>query len=134
VLRNGKKTFFLKFILRLVDGSKGATRRNLQTRPKILKKNIGTPNQPIRIKIFPKKVCLVPKNCKGAKTTCRNLPPSFKNNWLNSKSLNLIKRICCYECTSSFDDNNMIKICQKDTKAIRAMLLENITKPNGKRF
>jgi hypothetical protein len=51
-----------------------------------------------------------------------------------SKGLNLIKRICCIEYPSSFDDNNMINICQKDTKAIRAMLLENITKPNGKRF
>jgi hypothetical protein len=39
----------------------GATRRNLQAQPKILKKNIGiTPNIPIKKKIFPEKVCLVP--------------------------------------------------------------------------
>jgi hypothetical protein len=37
----------------------GATRRNLQAQPKILKKTIRTPNLPIRTKIFPKKVCLV---------------------------------------------------------------------------
>jgi hypothetical protein len=38
-----------------------ATQRNMQARPKILKKIIGTPNQPINTKIFPKKVCLVPQ-------------------------------------------------------------------------
>jgi hypothetical protein len=38
----------------------GATRRNLQAQPKILKKINGTPNLPTKTKIFPKKVCLVP--------------------------------------------------------------------------
>jgi hypothetical protein len=38
----------------------GATRRNLQAQPKMLKKIVGTSKQPIRTKIFPKKVCLVP--------------------------------------------------------------------------
>jgi hypothetical protein len=33
----------------------GATRRNLQTRPKIIKKIIGTSNHPIRTNFFPKK-------------------------------------------------------------------------------
>jgi hypothetical protein len=37
----------------------GATRRYSQAQPKILKKIIGTPNLPIKTKIFPKKVCLV---------------------------------------------------------------------------
>jgi hypothetical protein len=37
-----------------------ATRRNLQTRPKIIKKIIGTSNQPIERKFSQKKVCLVP--------------------------------------------------------------------------
>jgi hypothetical protein len=35
-------------------------RQNLQAQPKILKKIIRTPNLPIKTKIFPKKVCLVP--------------------------------------------------------------------------
>jgi hypothetical protein len=60
VSRVRKKTFYLKFIIRLFDGSNGATRRNLQTRSNILKKIIGIPNQPIRTKILPQKVCLVP--------------------------------------------------------------------------
>jgi hypothetical protein len=47
----------------------GATRRNLQAQPKILKKTtepkmlkkiVETSNQPIRTKIFPTKVGLVP--------------------------------------------------------------------------
>jgi hypothetical protein len=38
VSRVRKKTFYLKFIIRLLDGSKEATRRNLQARPKILNK------------------------------------------------------------------------------------------------
>jgi hypothetical protein len=46
-MRVRKKTFFLTFIIRLLDGSKGAIRQYLQTRPKILKQIIGTPNQPI---------------------------------------------------------------------------------------
>jgi hypothetical protein len=33
----------------------GATQRNLQAQPKILKKMTGTPNLPIEKKIFPKK-------------------------------------------------------------------------------
>jgi hypothetical protein len=36
----------------------GATRRNLQARPKILKKNFGTSNQPFSMKIIPKKSML----------------------------------------------------------------------------
>jgi hypothetical protein len=39
----------------------GATRRSLQAQPNINKKNIKTPNLPIRTKIFQKKVYLVPK-------------------------------------------------------------------------
>jgi hypothetical protein len=38
----------------------GATRRNLQAQPKMLKKIVGTTNKPIRTKNLPKKVCLVP--------------------------------------------------------------------------
>jgi hypothetical protein len=38
VSQGRKKTFYLKFIIRLLDGLKRATRRNFQTRPKILKK------------------------------------------------------------------------------------------------
>jgi hypothetical protein len=33
------------------------------------KKNIRTSNQPIKTKIFPKKVCLVPQMCTGAKNS-----------------------------------------------------------------
>jgi hypothetical protein len=32
-----QEDFLFKFIIRLLDGSEGATRRNLQNRPKILK-------------------------------------------------------------------------------------------------
>jgi hypothetical protein len=35
-------------IIRLLDGLRGATRRNMQIQPKILKKIIGTPNKPIK--------------------------------------------------------------------------------------
>jgi hypothetical protein len=38
------------------------------------KKNIGTSNQPIKMKIFPKKVCLVPQMCIGAKNSCGGYP------------------------------------------------------------
>jgi hypothetical protein len=51
VSRVRKKTFYLKLIIRLLDGSKGASRRNLQTRPKILKENQTNQSE----KIFPKK-------------------------------------------------------------------------------
>jgi hypothetical protein len=34
----------------------GATRRNLQAQPNILKKIIGTPNLPIKKEIFPNKI------------------------------------------------------------------------------
>jgi hypothetical protein len=55
-----KKTIYLKFIIRLLEASKGATRRNLQTRPKILKKLLEYQiNQPISTKIFPKKSDLI---------------------------------------------------------------------------
>jgi hypothetical protein len=37
---------------------KGATRQNLQAQPRILKKISGTSNQPIRTKIFTKKLLL----------------------------------------------------------------------------
>jgi hypothetical protein len=53
----------------------GATRRNLQAYPKILKKIIGTPNLPIKTKMFQKKLCFVPLKPKihmGA--TRRNSP------------------------------------------------------------
>jgi hypothetical protein len=59
-----KRKFFQKnyvSFLKIVNEPKicmGATRRNLQAQPKILKK--GTTNPPIRIKILPKKVGLVP--------------------------------------------------------------------------
>jgi hypothetical protein len=33
----------------------GATRRNLRAQPKIIRKIIGTSNQPIKTQIFPKK-------------------------------------------------------------------------------
>jgi hypothetical protein len=51
-----------------------ATRRNLRARPKILKKNIGTSNQPIKTKFFPKKVCLVPQMCTVAKNSYGGYP------------------------------------------------------------
>jgi hypothetical protein len=38
------------------------------------KKNIGTSNQPIKTKIFPKKVCLVPEMCTGAKNSYGGYP------------------------------------------------------------
>jgi hypothetical protein len=47
----------------------GATRRNLQAQPKILKKIVETSNQPIITKIFPKKVSLVHEKCEGAKNS-----------------------------------------------------------------
>jgi hypothetical protein len=55
----------------------GATRRNLQARPKILKKTVETSNLQIRTKIYLKKLCFVPQKCEGAKNrmeaTRRNL-------------------------------------------------------------
>jgi hypothetical protein len=59
----------------------GATRQNLQAQTKILKKIVGTSNQPIRTKIFTKKVwCLKsvrePKFRMGA--TRRNSPEAKK--------------------------------------------------------
>jgi hypothetical protein len=36
-----------------------ATRRNLQAQPKMFKKIVGTPNQPIKTKICLKKLCFV---------------------------------------------------------------------------
>jgi hypothetical protein len=53
------------------------SRRNLQARPKILKRTVGTSNQPIRIKNFPKNVCLVPLNFKGAKNSYGGYPTEF---------------------------------------------------------
>jgi hypothetical protein len=37
----------------------GATRQNLQAQPKMLNKIVGTLNQPIKTKFFPKKLLLV---------------------------------------------------------------------------
>jgi hypothetical protein len=37
----------------------------------------GTPNLPIKKKIFPKKVCLVPEKCKGAKNSYEGHPMKF---------------------------------------------------------
>jgi hypothetical protein len=53
------------------------TRRNLQARPKILKKIIETSNQPIRTKIFAKNIYLVPQKCKGAKNSYGGYPAEF---------------------------------------------------------
>jgi hypothetical protein len=38
------------------------------------KKIIRTPNLPIRTKMFPKKVCLVPKKRKGAENSYKGYP------------------------------------------------------------
>jgi hypothetical protein len=55
----------------------GATRRNLQAQPKILKKITETPNLPIKTKIFPKKYVWYLKRLQEPKTrmgaTRRNL-------------------------------------------------------------
>jgi hypothetical protein len=76
-----------------------ATRRNLQAQPKILKKIIGTPNLPIKKKVFPKKVCLNPQKCKGAKNSywgypTESAPGALKTIELklSSKNLNLKRR------------------------------------------
>jgi hypothetical protein len=77
----------------------GATRRNLQACPKILKNNIGTSNLPIKTKIFPKKVCLVPLMCIGAKNTYGGYPTELASGAqktiilkVNSENLNLKRR------------------------------------------
>jgi hypothetical protein len=53
VSRVCKKTFYIKFIIRLLNGLKGVTLRNLQIRPKVPKKL--TPNQPAAQKSSQKK-------------------------------------------------------------------------------
>jgi hypothetical protein len=45
--------------------------------PQNPKKNIGTSNQPIKTKIFPKKVCLVPLMSIGAKNSYGGYPMDF---------------------------------------------------------
>jgi hypothetical protein len=64
----------------------GATRRNLQARPKI-QKNIGTSNEPIKMKFFPKKVCLVPQKCKGAKNSYGGYPTVIAGSTQNPKKI-----------------------------------------------
>jgi hypothetical protein len=59
--------------------------RNLQARCKILKKNIGTSNQPIRTKFFPKKVCFLPLKCKGAKNSYESYPTELAGLTQNPK-------------------------------------------------
>jgi hypothetical protein len=49
------------------------------------KKNIGTANQPIKTKIFPKKVCLVPQMCTGAKNSYGGYPTEFAGLTQNPK-------------------------------------------------
>jgi hypothetical protein len=51
------------------------------------KKNIRTSNQPIKTKIFPKKVCLVPKKCKGAKNSYGGYPTEFAGSTQNPKKI-----------------------------------------------
>jgi hypothetical protein len=67
----------------------GATRRNLQAQPKILKKTTRTPNLPIKMKIFPKKVCLVPLKCKGAENSYGVYPTEFAPGALKTVGLKL---------------------------------------------
>jgi hypothetical protein len=43
----------------------------------MLKRIVGTSNQPIRTKNFPKKLCLVPYKCKGAKNSYGGHPTEF---------------------------------------------------------
>jgi hypothetical protein len=65
----------------------GATQRNLQARPKILKKIIEIQTQLIRIKIYQKKVCLVPSKCKGAKNSNGSYPKKFVSSTQKPKKL-----------------------------------------------
>jgi hypothetical protein len=62
-----------------------ANRRNLQAQPKMLKEIAGTSNQPIRTKKFPKKVCLVPQKCIGAKNSYGGYPTEFAGSTQSSK-------------------------------------------------
>jgi hypothetical protein len=66
----------------------GATRWNLQAYPKMLKKIVGTSNQPIRTKKFPTKVCLVRLKCKGAKNWYGGYPTEFAGSTQNPKKNN----------------------------------------------
>jgi hypothetical protein len=58
----------------------GATRRNP-------KKNSETPKQTSRTKSFPKKVCLVPQMCTGAKNSYRGYPTELAPGGWKKKKL-----------------------------------------------
>jgi hypothetical protein len=47
----------------------------------------GTPNISIRTKISPKKVCLVPQKCKGAKNMYGGYPTEFAGSTQNPKKM-----------------------------------------------
>jgi hypothetical protein len=49
------------------------------------KKMIGTPNLPIRTKIFPKKIYLVPQKCKGAKNSYGGYSTEFADSTQNPR-------------------------------------------------
>jgi hypothetical protein len=51
------------------------------------KKIIRTSNQPIKTKFFPKKVCLVPQKCKGAKILYEVYPTEFAGLTQNPKKI-----------------------------------------------
>jgi hypothetical protein len=56
----------------------GATRRNLQAQPKILKKIIETPNQLIRTKILPKNYVSYLKSVKATRRNLQAQPKMLK--------------------------------------------------------
>jgi hypothetical protein len=94
-----QEDFYLKFIIRLLASSKRATRQNLQTIPKILKKLLEHQINQSQQKSSPKKVCIVPQKCKKAKTSYGSYSTEFDSEAskitglnLNSKNLYLKKR------------------------------------------
>jgi hypothetical protein len=79
----------------------GATRRNLQALPKILKKIIEPQIYQSKRKFSQKKVCLIPQKCKGAKNSYGGYPTEFAPGAskaiglkLSSENLNLKRKKC----------------------------------------
>jgi hypothetical protein len=68
------------------------------------KKNIRTPNLPVRTKIFPKKVCLVPYK-KGGKNSCGSYPTEFAGSTQNPKK---IMKHQIYQSEQTFSQKNYI--------------------------
>jgi hypothetical protein len=81
VSRIRKKTFYLQFCMGTLEGNEFAGW--IQNPKKI----IGTSNQPIKTKIFPKKVCLVPQKCKGPANSYVGYPTEFAGSTQKPKKI-----------------------------------------------